>query len=61
MKKEAKNVNKSSQNRRYTPGRAEFSMNFSEDQCRIDTDPYGSYTGVPDDPYDEPVQDVDDL
>ena len=36
-------------------------MNFSEDQMRIDTDPYGSYTGVPNDPYDEPVQDADDL
>ena len=61
MKKQSKNVNNSSQNRRFVPGRAEFSMNFSEDQMRIDTDPYGSYTGVPDDPYDEPVQDVDDL
>ncbi len=28
---------------------------------KIDTDPLGSYTGVPDDPYEEPVQDVDDL
>ena len=36
-------------------------MRMSEDQERIDTDPYGSYTGVPDDPYDEPVQDADDL
>lgn len=25
------------------------------------TDPMGSYTGVPEDPYDEPVQDADDL
>ena len=61
MKKQSKNVNNNSQNRKFTPGRAEFSMNFSEDQPRIDTDPYGSYTGVPDDPYDMPVQDVDDL
>ena len=61
MEKHKKNVNQSSQNRKNTPGRAEFSMNLSEDQMRIDTDPYGSYTGVPDDPYDEPVQDADDL
>lgn len=25
------------------------------------TDPQGSYTGLPDFPYEEPVQDVDDL
>ena len=25
------------------------------------TDPQGMYTGVPRDPYDEPVQDADDL
>lgn len=25
------------------------------------TDPYGSYTGIPKDPYDVPVQDADDL
>lgn len=27
----------------------------------IITDPQGSYTGVPTDPYDKPVQDADDL
>ena len=27
----------------------------------IDTDPFGSYTGVANDPYDKPVQDADDL
>ncbi len=27
----------------------------------IDTDPLGMWTGVPDDPYDLPVQDADDL
>ena len=27
----------------------------------IDTDPLGSYTGTPDDPYEKPVQDADDL
>lgn len=26
-----------------------------------ETDPNGSYTGVPQDPYDQPVQDADDL
>ena len=36
-------------------------MKKNEDQERIDTDPYGSYTGVPNDPFDEPVQDADDL
>lgn len=25
------------------------------------TDPNGSYTGVPENPYEKPVQDVDDL
>ena len=25
------------------------------------TDPLGSYTGVPTDPYDQPIQDADDL
>ena len=25
------------------------------------TDPFGSYTGVPENPYEKPVQDVDDL
>ncbi|MBQ8352015.1 MAG: hypothetical protein IJY20_08255 [Clostridia bacterium] len=27
----------------------------------IDTDPLGSYTGIPDNPYEKPVQDADDL
>ncbi len=27
----------------------------------IDTDPLGSYTGTPDNPYEKPVQDADDL
>ena len=61
MKKHDKDVNKSSQFSKYPRMRVAFSMNFSEDQPGIDTDPYGSYTGVPDDPYDMPVQDVDDL
>ena len=41
--------------------RVEFSMKSNSIDDRIDTDPYGSYTGVPDDPYDMPVQDADDL
>ncbi len=29
---------------------------------KINTDPFGSYTGVPtDDPYERPIQDQDDL
>lgn len=27
----------------------------------INTDPNGSYTGRPDDPYERPIQDADDL
>lgn len=61
MEQEKKKVNKSSQNHRNTQGRAEFSMNTVEDQKRIDTDPFGSYTGVPNDPFDLPIQDADDL
>ena len=41
----------------------------SKDKCfdrlecknRINTDPDGSWTGVPADPFEKPVQDVDDL
>lgn len=61
MEKHKKNVNQNSQNHKNTPGRAEFSMNFSEDTEQINTDPFGSYTGVPNDPYEKPIQDVDDL
>lgn len=33
-----------------------------KEQERIDTDPFGSWTGTPtDNPFDKPVQDVDDL
>ena len=28
---------------------------------RIEADPFGSYTGVPEDPLETPVQDADDL
>lgn len=28
---------------------------------KSDTDPLGMYTGVPEDPFDTPVQDADDL
>ena len=56
-----KNVNKSSQKTALDATRVDFFMKKDEDQERIDTDPYGSYTGVPSDPFDEPVQDADDL
>ena len=41
--------------------RVDFSMKGSDERDRIITDPQGSYTGVPEDPYDKPVQDADDL
>ena len=28
---------------------------------KIDTDPFGSYTGRPSDPQERPIQDADDL
>lgn len=31
------------------------------DMRSTETDPYGSYTGVPTDPKEKPVQDADDL
>ena len=61
MKNDKKYVNKSSQNSHKPQERVKFTVNMSEGRERIDTDPYGSYTGVPNDPYEEPVQDVDDL
>jgi hypothetical protein len=33
----------------------------TSDGCKIETDPLGMWTGVPQDPNDEPVQDADDL
>ncbi|MBQ8689108.1 MAG: hypothetical protein IJ515_01945 [Clostridia bacterium] len=41
-----------------TPNKA--SNSIGEDN-RIITDPQGSWTGVPDDPYEKPIQDADDL
>lgn len=33
-----------------------------DEQSKINTDPFGSWTGVPtDDPYERPIQDADDL
>ena len=32
-----------------------------KDKKKIVTDPFGSYTGRPSDPYEKPVQDADDL
>ena len=61
MKKQKKNVNNSCQNSKNAPYRVNFNAKMSTDQDRINTDPQGSYTGVPDDPYDKPIQDADDL
>ena len=61
MKKQKENVNNSCQNHKKTLNRVNFYAKMSEDQDRINTDPQGSYTGVPDDPYDKPIQDADDL
>ncbi len=56
-----KNERKKERNEQKHRARVEFSMKSESIDHRIDTDPYGSYTGVPDDPYDMPVQDADDL
>ena len=61
MKKQEKNVNNSCQNSKNAQYRVDFYTKMSMDQDRINTDPQGSYTGVPDDPYDKPIQDADDL
>ena len=31
------------------------------EDVKIETDPFGSYTGKGENPYEEPVQDADDL
>ena len=36
-------------------------LNGDETFHRPETDPQGSYTGVPEDPKEQPVQDADDL
>lgn len=56
-----KNEIKKGKNKLKDSNRVEFSMKSNSIDNRIDTDPYGSYTGVPDDPYDKPIQDADDL
>ena len=61
MEKQKKNVKNSCQNKKDAPTRVNFYAKMSTDQNRINTDPQGSYTGVPDDPYDKPIQDADDL
>ena len=61
MKKQEKNANNSCQNNKNAQYRVDFYTKMSMDQDRINTDPQGSYTGVPDDPYDKPIQDADDL
>ena len=61
MEKRKKNANNSCQSKKDAPTRVNFYAKMSTDQNRINTDPQGSYTGVPDDPYDKPIQDADDL
>ena len=61
MEKQKKNVKNSCQNNKNAQYRVDFYAKMSTDQDRINTDPQGSYTGVPDDPYDKPIQDADDL
>ena len=61
MEKQKKNANNSCQNKKDAPACVNFYATMSTDQNRINTDPQGSYTGVPDDPYDKPIQDADDL
>lgn len=34
---------------------------MEKNKKKINTDPQGSYTGRPDEPYEKPVQDADDL
>ena len=61
MEKQKKNANNNCQNSKNALSRVNFYAKMGEDQDRINTDPQGSYTGVPDDPYDKPIQDADDL
>ncbi len=34
---------------------------MEKNKKKINTDPQGSYTGRPEEPYEKPVQDADDL
>ena len=34
---------------------------MKKDEKKIVTDPFGSYTGISQNPYEKPVQDADDL
>ena len=56
MKEQKKNTTKTHENDRKMANRTTI-----ESVVRIECDPLGSYTGVPQDPYSMPVQDVDDL
>lgn len=55
--KEQKNKNNKNNNNYRESELSELA--FASDT--IDTDPLGMYTGVPDNPYEKPVQDADDL
>ncbi len=56
MKEQKKKNDKNSNNYR---GNETSELAFASDT--IDTDPLGMWTGVPDNPYEKPVQDADDL
>ena len=36
-------------------------LKMEKNKKKINTDPQGSYTGRPEEPYEKPVQDADDL
>lgn len=38
-----------------------MNRNDKKQKEKIVTDPFGSYTGKPEDPHERPVQDADDL
>ncbi len=61
MKKSNEKTSLNRQNAKMIGRRVDFSMKGGDERDRIITDPQGSYTGVPEDPYDKPVQDADDL
>jgi len=55
-----KQTQKSENKNRYTSS-LESGADFGEMGESINTDPFGSWTGVPNDCYDKPIQDADDL
>ncbi len=57
-KNQNKNENKSS---KYSNNLSKYTNQTLGNETRIETDPLGSWTGIPEDPYDMPIQDADDL